>query len=182
MKKLLLLSICIFSLSLQAQDFAKDTLLVHGTQPASIIKIKNHKIFISQNKELQKPYIKQKDGSFVSNGVPYVQIHIDNKAHTIGSTKKYVDVLFDKLNNGPGSSNEIIEVDNTRILISYRKIEKDKKEQIFVFYPLSDRFLNFDFIFGYTDDDDRYKKELAIYDIIKNGVLVLEDYFLIHKI
>ncbi|OOV19104.1 hypothetical protein [Flavobacterium sp. LM4] len=182
MKKLLLLTYLFLSISAQSQDFAKDTLLVNGTQPASIIRIKNHKIFIAQNQEMQKSYIKQKDGSFVSNGVPYVEIYIDKKAHTIGTTTEYVDIMFDKLNTGPGSSNEIIALDNTRILIHYRKIEKEKKEQMVVFYPLADRFLNFSFVFYYTDDDNRSSKENAVYSIIKDGILVLEDYFLYRKI
>lgn len=176
MKKIILF--LLFTTTIFAQDFAKDTLLVNGTQPASILKIKNHKIYIAQNKELQTPYLKQKDGSFVSNGVPFIQIHIDKNKHTIGSTYSYVDVLFDKL----GGSNEIIEVNNTRILIHYKKYENDKKEQMFVFYPISDRFLNFNFVFNYKDYDDRYKKELAVYEIIKNGLLVVEDYFLTNKI
>lgn len=174
MKKILLF--LLFTTSIFAQDFAKDTIL--GTTPASILKIKNHKIFIAQNKELQTPFIKHSDGSFVSNGVPFIQIHIDKNKHTIGSTYSYVDVLFDKL----GGSNEIIEINNTRILIHYKKYENDKKEQMFVFYPISDRFLNFNFVFNYKDDDDRYKKELSVYEIIKNGLLVVEDYFLTNKI
>lgn len=176
MKKIILF--LLFTTTIFAQDFAKDTLLVNGTQPASILKIKNHKIYIAQNKELQTPYLKQKDGSFVSNGVPFVQIHIDKNKHTIGSTYSYVDVLFDKL----GGTNEIIEVNNTRVLLHYDKKEKDKKEQIFVFYPLKDRFLNFNFIFNYKNDDDRFKKENEIYQIIKDAILVVEDYYLTRKI
>jgi hypothetical protein len=174
MKKIILF--LLFTTTIFAQDFAKDTLL--GTTPASILKIKTHKIFIAQNKELQTPFIKHTDGSFVSNGVPFVQIHIDKNKHTIGSTYNYVDAMFDNL----GGTNEIIEVNNTRILIHYDKMVKDKKEQMFVFYPISDRFLNFNFVFDYKDDDDRYKKELAVYEIIKNGLLVVEDYYLTHKI
>jgi hypothetical protein len=176
MEKLILLIAFIISSSVSAQDFAKDTLL--GTTPSSILKIKKHKIFIAQNKELQTPFLKQKDGSFISNGVPFIQVYIDQKKHTIGSSYDYIDVLFDKL----GGSNEIIEINNTRILIHYDNKVKDKKEQIFVFYPLSDRFLNFNFVYDYKDDDDRYKKKLGIYGIIKNGLLVGENYYLTNKI
>jgi hypothetical protein len=176
MKRFLFLITFIICSSGSAQDFAKDTLL--GTTPSSILKIKKHKIFIAQNKALKTPFLKQKDGSFISNGVPFIQVHIDQKKHTIGSTYNYVDILFDKL----GGNNKIIEINNTRILIHYDNKVKDKKGQIFVFYPLPDRFLNFNFVYDYKDDDDRNKKKLGIYQIIENGLLVFEDYYLTHKI
>lgn len=182
MKKLLLFALLLIVSLVQAQNFAKDTLLVNATQPATIIKLKNNKIYIAQNKELQTPYLLQKDGSFVSKGVPIVQIHIDKNKHTIGSTSDYVDVLFDNLKTGSGSSNEIININNTRVLINNRKIEKDKKVQIFVFYPLSDRFLNLDFVFNYKDDDDRLLKQSEVMEIVEKGLLVIEDYYLKYKI
>jgi hypothetical protein len=180
MKKVFML--LLVTSSIFAQDFAKDTLLVNGSQPATIIKIKTHKIYIAQNKELETPYLKQKDGSFISNGVPSVQIHIDKNKHTIGTTSDYVDVLFDNLKTGPGGSNEIININNTRVLIHNRKIEKDKKYQIFVIYPLSDRFLNLDFVFKYKDDDDRLLKESEVREIIEKGLLVIENYYLKYKV
>ena len=163
-----------------AQDFAKDSVM--GSQPISILKLKNTKVFIAQNKELAKTYIKQKDGSFVSNGMPYVQIHLDKAKHTIGSPIDYVDVLFDKLSTGAGGSNEILNLDNTRVLLQSKNHQKDKKMQLYVFYPLSDRFLNFNFVFDYTTDADRKQKIKGVEDIIKKGLIVLEDYFTSHKI
>lgn len=176
MKHTLLLLLTFLSFAVNAQDFAKDTIL--GTTPASIIRIKNHKIIIAQNKELQTSYVKQKDGSFVSSGVPFIQIHIDQKKHTLGSTDSYIDVLFDNLTGG---SNGIYEVNDVRILIHTERRKKEQKEQMAVFYPLSDRFLNFKFTFNYKDDDDRYAKEDAVNAIIKNGLLVFENYYLTHK-
>ena len=175
MKKLILSFF--ITTSIFAQDFAKDTLI--GSTKASIIKIKNNKIFITQNQELSTSYLKQKDGSFISNGQPFVQIHIDKKKHTIGTTYDYVDVLFDKIEMG--GSNEIITVDNTRVLVVRRKIEKDKTAQLFVFYPLKDRFLNLDFVLYYKNEDDRIDKEIKLMGIIENGIFIVEDYYLSHK-
>ncbi|MFK7004889.1 hypothetical protein BWK63_13970 [Flavobacterium covae] len=166
--------------TLLAQDFAKDSVM--GTQPITILKLNKTKLFIVQNKELQKPYVKQKDGSFISNGMPWVQIHIDKTKHTMGNTNDYIDVLFDKLSSGSGGSNEIINLDNTRVLLQTRHHQKDKKMQLYVFYPLSDRFMNVNFVFAYTTDADRKQKIKGVEDIIKNGLIVLEDYFTSHKI
>ncbi|MFK7113354.1 hypothetical protein V3468_02755 [Flavobacterium oreochromis] len=166
--------------TLLAQDFAKDSVM--GTQPITILKLNKTKLFIVQNKELQKPYVKQKDGSFVSNGMPWVQIHIDKTKHTIKNPNDYIDVLFDKLSSGSGGSNEIINLDNTRVLLQTRHHQKDKKMQLYVFYPLSDRFMNVNFVFAYTTDADRKQKIKGVEDIIKNGLIVLEDYFTSHKI
>lgn len=166
--------------TLLAQDFAKDSVM--GTQPITILKLNKTKLFIVQNKELQKPYVKQKDGSFISNGMPWVQIHIDKTKHTIGNPNDYIDVLFDKLSSGSGGSNEIINLDNTRVLLQTRHHQKDKKMQLYVFYPLSDRFMNVNFVFAYTTDTDRKQKIKRVEDIIKNGLIVLEDYFTSHKI
>lgn len=175
MKKTFLLLLSFLSFVVNAQDFAKDTLI--GSTPSSIIRIKNHKIIIAQNAELQTSYLKQKDGSFISNGVPFIQIHLDLKKHTIGSTYSYVEVLFDNL----GGNNDMYDVNNLRLLVHSEKREKDKKEQMAVFYPLSDRFLNLKFTFNYTDDDDRREKEFAVKDIVRKGLLVFENYYLTHK-
>lgn len=175
MKNTLLLLLAFVSFTANAQDFAKDTLI--GSTPASILKIKNHKIIIAQNKELSTSYVKQKDGSFISNGVPFIQIHIDQKKHVIGSTYDYIEVLFDNL----GGNNDMYDVNNLRLLVHSEKREKEKKEQMAVFYPLSDRFLNLKFTFNYTDDDDRREKEFAIKDIVRKGLLVFENYYLTQK-
>ncbi|MFK7048743.1 hypothetical protein FLACOL_01085 [Flavobacterium columnare] len=178
MKKIILL--LFLNLSLFAQDFAKDSVM--GSQPIAILKLKNTKVFIAQNKELTKPYIKQKDGSFVSNGLPSVQIHLDKAKHTIGSPIDYVDVLFDKLSAGVGGSNEILNLDNTRVLLQSKNHQKDKKMQLYMFYPLSDRFLNFNFVFDYTTDADRKQKIKGVEEIIKKGLIIIEDYYSNHKI
>ena len=175
MKKIIFL--LLVSINIFAQDFAKDTLI--GNTKSSIIKIKNSKIFITQNQELSTPYLLQKDGSFISNGQPFVQIHIDKKKHTIGTTYDYVDILFDKIEMG--GSNEIITIDNIRVLVVRRKIEKDKAAQVFVFYPLKDRFLNLDFVLYYKNEDDRIDKENKLMDIIEQGIFIVEDYYLSHK-
>lgn len=176
MKKIILFFF--FTATMFAQDFAKDTLLVSRNQLATILKIKNHKVYIVQNNERPTPYIKHTDGSFVSNGDHFIQIFIDKSKHKYGDTNDYLDIMFDKL----GGTNEIIEAYNTRLLIHYEKVVKEKKEQMFVFYPLEDRFININIVFNYKDDDDRYKKELEIYQIIKNGILVKEDYYLTNKV
>lgn len=181
MKKHILFLVLIFTSLVTAQDFAKDTLIVNGTQPATILRLKKTKVFIVQNKELSTPYIKQKDGSFISNGMPFIQIHIDSKKHTIGNTFDYVDILFEKLSPGPGGSNEIITIDNVRALLQTKNFKKDKRVQIFILYPLSDRFINLNFVFKYSDDEDKENKIKGIEDILNNGFIVLENYYLTHK-
>ena len=158
MKKILFILSLLMSLAINAQDFAKDTLAVNGTQPVTILKIKNTKIYIAQNKELSTPYIKQKDGSFVSNGIPFVQIQLDKTKHTLGTPSDYVDVLFDKLSPGAGGSNEIINIDNVRALLQIKNHEKEKRVQFYVFYPLSDRFINLNFGFKYDNEEDKDNK------------------------
>ncbi|BFO64108.1 hypothetical protein [Chryseobacterium sp. KCF3-3] len=171
----LLLSVFAFG-----QDFAKDTLMGEGTQPATILRMGNNKVFIIQNKELQTPYTKQKDGSFTSNGVPYVNISLDKKKFD-GDMYEFMNELFDKSDVENQFSKEIIDVDDKKAFVRTANNEKKKNLYMSVNYPLKDRFLNISFGINYTDDDDKTKKYYAIKNIIQNGFRTLENYYSYRK-
>ena len=163
-----------------AQNFAKDTLL-SANQPASILKIGKTKIYIAQNKNKQAPYVLQKDGSFVSKGVPYVTIAIDKKYS--GDTNEVINALFLNENEVKGQIHkEIIKSGETDVFISTIKLEEEKRLGLNVTYPLSDRFINMNFWVNYINDKDADEKYDAIRDIIQDGFMVLENYYQNRKI
>ncbi|MCC9062446.1 hypothetical protein [Flavobacterium piscisymbiosum] len=175
-----LLFILLISSFASAQNFAKDTLL-SANQPASILKIGKTKIYIVQNKDKQTPYVLQKDGSFISKGVPYVTIAIDKKYS--GDTNELIKYLFLDEKDVKGQIHkEIIESGETNIFISTIKLTTEKRLGLNVTYPLSDRFINMNLWVNYLDDKDADEKYEAITDIIKNGFIVLENYYQNRKI
>lgn len=175
-----LLFILLISSFVSAQNVAKDTLL-SANQPASILKIGKTKIYIIQNKEKQTPYVLQKDGSFVSKGVPFVTIAIDKKYS--GDTNEVIKALFLNQNEVKGQTHKaIIKSGETDVFISTIKLKKEKRLGLNVTYPLSDRFINMNFWVNYLDDKDADEKYESIRDIIQNGIIVLENYYQTRKI
>ncbi len=178
MKKLLLfLLISGFTFG---QNTAKDTLLVNGTQPASILKINNNKIYIAQNKELQTSYKLEKDGSLVSAGVPYISVKVD-KNPLKQNVSLFITKAFDQVKITDLESKEIVQSGDKSVFIKTSTKPQQKKQFMTALYPLSDRLITLDFAFDYKDEDDKSNKYYAVRDIIENGFMVLENYYTVHK-
>jgi hypothetical protein len=158
MKKLLFLLLPLFYFG---QDFARDTMAVGGTQPATILRMGNHKIYMIQNINLQTPYIKQKNGNFISNGVPYVDIDLDKKKF-VGNMYDFMDELLYKSEANDQFSKFIIEVKGTQVFFKIIYDNKNKAIGMSVNYPLKDRFINIFLAINYTDQNDKEEKETAL--------------------
>lgn len=170
-----LLFIILFSSFASAQNIARDTLLSNN-QPATILKLGKTKVYILQNKDKITPYELQKDGSYISKGVPFVSILIDKKYS--GDTNELIKALFENKQSVPGEINKsIVKSDETNVFIRTIKLKKEKKLSLHVTYPLSDRFINMSFAVNYIDDKDAEEKDNAMRDIIQNGFIVLENYY-----
>ncbi len=106
------------------QNSSKDTLLVNGTQPASILKIKKHKIYIVQNKEIQSPFILQRKGCLVSKGIPIIEACIIN---SIGNPKNFVQNMFDATTQLNSGTYEIVKSDGRDVFISTKIYKRQNK-------------------------------------------------------
>ena len=175
MKKILFIFLCISGLS-YSQNKAIDTMMIDGTQPATILKLNNHKIYILQNKELATPYKLQKDGSFVSNGVPHISVAIDKE-----STSLSVNDFFNDVKLKSSETKEIVKSDDKSVFIKTSTNREKSNELLTVLYPLSDRYLTIYFSFDYSNEDDKSKKYYAIRNIVEKGLIVLENYYKYRK-
>ena len=178
MKKLLLL-ILLSSFAL-GQSFTQDTIMSNNN-PASIIRIGNNKIYVAQNKEKQTPYIKQKDSSFLSNGVPRIEIKQDLKP-VDKNPEILVNEFFNKMKLNGKSAKEILQIDDKKVFVGTQYLEKEKKIFKGFFYPLKDRFIVIYVTMNYNSEDDRFDTDKAINEMFESGFMVLEDYYLYRKV
>ena len=175
MKKILFL--LLFSCLAFGQNKATDTLTVNGTQPATILKIGNNKIYIAQNKEKVTPYILQKDGSFLSSGVPFVKVNITKSQNKIPA--KFVINQYENEKLKDFETKEILTIDDRKVYIKKSVI----KNSLFVmaYYPLNKELLSVRMSVEFTDKDDELEKFYQMRDILEKGVLIMEDYYVYRK-
>ncbi|MCW3168926.1 hypothetical protein OMO38_10370 [Chryseobacterium sp. 09-1422] len=178
MKKTLL--ILLFSPFAFGQNKAVDTTLVNGTQPATILKLSNHKVFIVQNKELETPYKLQTDGSFISNGKPYMKIWLDKKKYST-NLNKLVDLLFDTVPLKNDDNKEIIKVDGIDVFLKTSYDKAEKRIHKMYYYPVGDQFIGITQIVNYKDEESRFETEKSMLSMVENGLLILQDFYLKRK-
>lgn len=175
------LFLLLFSAYAFGQIQPKDTVLADGKQPATILKLGKHKIWMAQNKSYQTPYKLQKDGSYISNGVPFVRISLDSKKYAPDSGPSKVEYLYDNAPLEGEDNSGIINIDGVDV---FTKTFYDKKKRyihVIYYYPLRTQFLIISLATNYEPGEDAFDLGRTMGTLVENSLYVFEDFYKIKK-
>lgn len=176
MKKLLfflLLSNLIFG-----QNIARDTII--DSTSVAVMRLGKHKIYIAQNTQ-HEPYTRQKDGSFLSDGTPRIKITLES-APMKKSPQSYIKARYDDMDEEGKWVKSLPEISGRESLVYTEYIEKKNKIFKAVYFPLKDRFIILYITAFYDTEEEKDDKDFGIDNILKKGLIIIEDYYLHHKI
>ncbi len=160
------------------QNRSRDTII--EKTPVAIIKLGKHKIYIMRKSD-QKPYIQQKDGSYTSEDTPYISIRLESAAMKM-KPQAYIKARFDDMDEDGKWVKSLPEISGRESLVYTEYFEKEKKIFKSAYFPLKDRFIVLYFTIFYENDDDKKDLDFGIDDFLENGLIIIEDYYLHHKI
>jgi hypothetical protein len=170
MKVLLFLTFGVFAF---AQNSARDTLMLDGSQPATILKINQHKVTVLKKSPSESPYTLQKDGSFVLNATPKVTISVSKSKK--GSPRQYLEHIFQTTELENGESKSVAPREEYPF---YTRMSKKGNLLIFdTLYAMKDELLAVQCTFSTQSPKDEYKLSQDISDFLWNSILISENFY-----